>query len=512
MSKNLLWLLVAAAFVMPLGCSSEEDEDTPPPPAAFGPSLIAVGQNGNILTSPDSLNWTKITATGTLASLDLVKVVRVPNHANRRLVTFGRDDGAATNNAEIWYSDNGGSTWTQGTITLSTATGAHGTGWSIVDMIFVNELDGYAIGNDNIIIRTVNAGGAWTEMNTWNDGTVAAGPVEINLSYGGATPPSQGTTISQGGVSGTVVSWNDYNEYVVIDSITGGSFTASGTLTWSTTETGTYSAIVNTTWLHNFGTARCLYAVQSGTGASLTHTIFFVNDVNQSSVAIGPWKIVSSASAAGAAGRTFVWTSPTPAFQAYSAVGDFCYDDVHQMFFFDANTGVAARDDYGVLWTQNGGTSWTYVAALDRSGSEYWSEFVYTPANGGWLYAINYYGEIGRVGVLYNAAGTPPYTFDTAAGRAWALQTLTGSNSSVNDDHSGVVLWGGKIYAINQGSGSGYWSYGDSIANTTFTNDVFSDPSDTYRGATTALGANPIDDKYIEAASTTYYLEHWCER
>lgn len=513
MSKKLFGLLLVAALVVPLGCSSEDDDDTPAP-AAFGPSLVAVGDNGNILVSGDCLNWTLITGTGTLTTLDIKKVRRIPNHASRRLVLTGIID-AGTTPSEFWYSDDGGSTWTKSTVTVTAA--AYPTDWEIVDFMFVNELDGYAVGLDNLILKTVDAGANWTEMNNFYATPGAVGTcVEINMgTVGGTALPTQGTLVTQtqtaATATGTVVSYDDTNEYIVVD-VVSGAFNDTDDLTW-TNGTGTMTGWVTATntYRYRFEDATSMYAVETGTGAAAIHTIFFANYYGE--VYEGPWKIVSSAGVAGAAGRTYTWTTPTPAFQAGSVAADFSYDDVHQFFFFDNLTGIAGRDDSGVLWTQDGGTTWTYEATLNSaSGSEYWSEFVYTPNNGGWLYAIDYYGEVGRVGILYSAAGTPPWTFDTAVGRGWTLQPNSGYNSCQNDDHSGVVMWNGKIYAINQGSGSGYWSYGEPIANSLNTDDVFSNPWDTYKGNTAALGANPIEDKYIQVGTTSYYLEHWCER
>jgi hypothetical protein len=510
MLRNALFVTLVLAVAV--GCSSKKDDPvvTPPP---FGPSLIAVGDDGNVLTSGDALNWALITVPAGMQALDLGKVVRVPNHANRRLVTFGFDTGQTLAPAEIWYSDDSGNNWTKAVITVSTVTGAHIAYWSLSDMIFVNALDGYAVGNDNVILRTVDAGANWTEMNMWNDGTTNT-DVELDLSYSGTIPPVQGTVITQtqtsATVTGTVVSYDEDYDYVVVSGVTGGTFNTSDNVTWGTAETATVWSIDTTTWTYNFDNFNCIYAVEnSGTGTSRAHTLWLAND--EGDYYPGMWKIVSTAADPGAA-RTFTWTTPTVALQAESVVGDFNYDTVYRFFFFDENTGVAARQSYGILTTVDGGATWTHQATTEiTSYNEYWSEFWYIN-NGatGWLYSIENDGYLARVGMDYSAAGTPPYTFSTTA--VWEVLTTSGTNNSAEvDDHTGAVLYNNKVYAITVDS-SGDWTYGSSIGNATFDNDVYSDPDDTYTGGVTTNGNNPMYDKEIKVTTTTYYLNHWCGR
>lgn len=516
MSKNLLWLLVAAALVVPLGCSSEDEESTPPPPAPFGPSLIAVGDNGNILTSGDATAWTLVTPPSGMTTLELVKVVRVPNHASRRLVTFGRDDALSTNRSTIWFSDDGGSTWTQGPITVSATAYPAGSGYRLYDMAFVNELDGFAIGDPNLMLRTVDAGATWTEMNTfWATPGAVGTCIELNLStVSGTVDPVQGTTVTQGTATGTVVSYDDWNDYIVIE-VTAGTWDDSTGLTWtggSATVTGWYGGGVAAanTWRYRFETPNCLFGVQnSGTGPTYAVTLWFANST--SSDYEGIWKIVGTAAAPGAT-RTFTWTTPTVAFQASSLITDVSYDNIYRFFFFDQNTGVAARQSYGMLTTQDGGATWTHPAVTDISGyNEYWSEFWFIN-NGatGWLYSVENDGYVARVGIDYSATGTPPYTFQTTGG-VWAILQQTNNNSAEVDDTTGAVLNSGHAFVIAIDS-TGDWTYGDTMGSAVLTDDVFSDPGDMYRGGLLANGDNPAYNKEIQVGVTSYYLNHWCER
>jgi photosystem II stability/assembly factor-like uncharacterized protein len=503
---------------MPLGCSSEEDDDPVPPPAAFGPSLIAVGDNGNILTSGDATSWTLVTPPAGMAALDLLEVVRIPNHASRRLVTYGRDDAAGTNRSQIWYSDDGGTTWLQGTITVALPAYPAGSGYRINDMAFVNELDGYAIGDSNLMLRTVDAGLTWTEMNTFWAAPGAVGTcVEINIGTVTGTDPVQGTLVTQATTpvsTGNVVSYDDLNDYVVIE-VVSGAFDNTAGLTWtggSGTVTGWVSGGVAAAnvWKYRFETPNCLYAVQNtGTGPTYGHTIWFANNTGENYEGI--WKIVGTAAAAGAA-RTFTWTTPTVAFQAGALIGDVSYDDIYRFFFFDQNTGVAAREDYGMLTTIDGGATWTHPAVTEiNSYNEYWSEFWYVN-NGatGWLYSVENDGYVARVGIDYSAAGTPPYTFQ-ATGGVWAILQQTNNNSAEVDDTTGAVLNSNHAFVIAVDS-TGDWTYGDTLGSTLLTDDVFSDPNDLYRGGLLANGDNPAYNKEIEVGVTSYYLNHWCER
>ncbi|MHC4779166.1 MAG: WD40/YVTN/BNR-like repeat-containing protein, partial [Planctomycetota bacterium] len=198
--RMLLVLTFALGILIPFaGCTSDDDDDPPPPPPPeFGPSMIAVGDNGNILVSGNTSTWTVITATGSLATLDLDEVVMVPGHASRRLVTFG-DDSSLTVDAEIWFSDDGGTTWTEAIITELTGVRA-ASDYDIVDIHFVNALDGYALGTNGLVLMTVDAGTNWTEMNVWSDPglTTNPGDVELNLGVPTGTNPVQGTAITQG--------------------------------------------------------------------------------------------------------------------------------------------------------------------------------------------------------------------------------------------------------------------------------------------------------------------------
>jgi hypothetical protein len=372
----------------------------------------------------------------------------------------------------------------------------------------VNELDGYAIGNDNILLMTVDAGTNWTEMNMFSDGTTGT-DVEIDLSYSGTIPPVQGTLITQtqttpaATVTGTVVSYDDVWDYVVVTGVTGGTFNTTDNITWGTAETATVSSVDTTTWRYKFEYGNCIYAVQNTGTAPTGVTIWFSNSTSADYE--GMWKIDGSAVAAGAA-RTYTWTTPTVAVQtAYTNYFD-------RFFFFDQNTGVACTPSDGVFSTQDGGMTWAYDATTDAYVSENWSEFWYID-NGatGWLYSLENDAYFLRVGITYSATATPPYQFDFTT-NDWAVLDTTGTNNGAEvDDHTGVVLYNNsKVFAIAQSWGD--WTYGSSIGNATFDDDKYSDPSDVNIGEVAANGSNPMYDKEIKINTTTYYLEHWCQR
>jgi len=147
--------------------------------------------------------------------------------------------------------------------------------------------------------------------------------------------------------------------------------------------------------------------------------------------------------------------------------------------------------------------------------TEDWSEFWYVD-NGatGWLYSIENDAEVARVGIIYDSAASPPYQFDTTT-NVWEINDGGTNNSAENDDHTGVVLYRNKVFAICISS-YGDWTFSDVVGSATFDDDIYSDPDDQYRGGVTANGDNPIYDKEIKTVSgtteTTYYLNHWCQR
>jgi hypothetical protein len=374
----------------------------------------------------------------------------------------------------------------------------------------VNELDGYAIGNDNILLMTVDAGTNWTEMNMFSDGTTGT-DVELNCGTITGSAPDQGATVTGGtsGATGVVVSYDDWNDYMVLTTVTG-TFAAAENLTWTAPAAGNASitSVDTTTWRYNFGSGNCIQAVQNSGTAPTGVTIWFANPTSETYEGI--WKISGSAVAAGAA-RTYTWTTPTVAFQESSVIGDVSYDDIVRFFFFDQMTGVAAREDYGILTTIDGGTTWTHQTVTEITGfNEYWSEFWYIN-NGatGWLYSLENDGYFARVGIDYSAAGTPPYTFSATS--TYAVLTASGTNNSAEvDEHTGAVLHNNQVFAIAQSWGD--WTHGSSIGNATFDDDKYSDPSDVNVGGVAANGSNPMYDKEIKINTTTYYLEHWCQR
>jgi len=337
MYKHLLLMLALAGLLIPFaGCTSEDDDDPAPAPA-FGPSLIAVGDDGNVLVSGDALSWTKVDASASIGiEVDLVEVLRIPGHASRRLVTFGDDDGASDNSV-IFYSDDGGSTWTEATINLTNGYWTTTTYAVISDMHFVNELEGIAVGSEGLILFTQDAGETWDELNNWSTdaggGTVSY--VEMSISSisldTGDTNPVQGTTITQDqdtGNPGTdyvtadVTCWdNEGTMYLVARNIqTFGAATAfndTDDIAWGATDdsTATVGTVYETgIWEYEVEGAECVYAVETAaaSGAATTITVWFANDnIDEYD---GMWKMVSTEVDPGTA-RTWTITSPTETLQ-----------------------------------------------------------------------------------------------------------------------------------------------------------------------------------------------------
>jgi hypothetical protein len=529
MVKKLMVFAVLAALVIPfVGCS--EDDDDPPPPAPFGPSVIAVGDDGTIVTSGDCQNWTEQTAPTGMDVLDLIKVVRIPNHALRRLVTFG-DDSATSEDSEIWYSDDGGVNWLEATITELTGVRAS-TYFRIWDMHFINALEGIAVGSDGLVLFTQDAGENWAELNTWSDTSLTTNPGDQELSWWTVTPgtsgnPIAGTTITQdqnSGAPGTdyitadVVSWDPDNEWTVVTNISlngaATAFNSTDTITWGTDGTGDLwtTPYEDDIWRYTIDGATCVYAVETAaaSGTATTITVWLANDENDRYN--GMWKLVSNEADPGAA-RTWTWTTPSETIQDDTTISDFSYDSVHRFFFFDASTGVAARYNNGIMTTEDGGATWSFDSSSDVTGSwsQRWSEFYYV---NGFLHSITGNADIARIAVTYTSGGTPEYEFDDT--NWWeSNENGTGSYNDIYSPyyHTGVVVMGNLVYALAGESSAGIYSYGDTIGSVTFDDDVYSNTSGSYRGGDTLLGANPCEDYNVQNASGgSIDVDHWCGR
>lgn len=529
MKKLLLFALIAALIIPFVGCSDDDDDDPPPPPPPFGPSLIAVGDDGVITMSGDALVWTQVTAPTGLDVLDLVKVVRV---APGRLVTFGNDS-ATSEDSEIWYSTNNGSTWLEATITEQTGVRT-ATYFVITDIAFANALEGIAVGTDGLVLFTLDGGENWTEtLNTWSDTGLTVNPGDQEISWNTVTPgtsgnPVQGTTLTHDQNSGTpgtdyatmdVVCWDPQGEYCVVTNIqffgAATALNSTDPYTWGADGTADAFAGIDETdiWRYEIDDANCVFGVETtGTGTDTTLTFWIAND--EFDRYEGVWKLVSSAAVPGAA-RTWTWTTPTETIQTGTVVGDFSYDSVHRFFFFDEDTGVAARQTYGWMTTEDGGATWTYDATSDISAyDEYWSEFWYIN-NGatGWLYSLENDGYFARTGIDYLATATPPYQFSTTA--VTEVLTDSGTNNDCYDGfrHTGAVNYSNRGFLLAGGSSLGYWSYGSRMGQATFDNDVYSYTAGAYLGGVAANGSNPIYLNPVEGTgATSVDVEHWCQR
>lgn len=518
MSKNLLWLLVVAAFVMPLGCSSEDDDDTPPPPAPWGPNAIAVGDDGLIMTGSLGGTWTQVApATSTIAATaDLVKVVKVPGHSSGRLVAIADRTDTLDSNAEIWWNDAGGNgAWTKATFGTSDANldAVHVAGstyddWNLTDIMFLNSTEGYAVGTNYIILYTNDAGTTWTDLNDFHPtGAPTVTYQEVTLTTNIPATFVPGATITGTGSpapTGTIIAANEYWDVLTVQISGTAQFTAAMTIT--APGAATVSSVDNLDiWLYPTANATALFGLQ-GTPASGTrgvHTLW-IGCGNQTSNPAGVWKVVSNDPATAGA-RTFTFTGPDLGDQY--ATGLVGYWPINSIYFFDTNTGCVATDD-GVFYTNStatpAGLSYTLFTASDN---DQYNGFVYSAESttqSGFLYSISDNttdNEPGRVAVTYTA-GTPG-TWSFGATPAWELHATTANVSQYYVRDPNMFLNSGKIflYSINPWS-SGHWGWCGNFTDATLNNTLWQDTYEQYMGGTMANGDNPAYQKEIFQTGT----------
>jgi hypothetical protein len=521
MSKNLLWLLLAAAFVMPLGCSSEDDDDTPAPPAPWGPSAIAVGDDALIMVGSFGDMWTNVPAatSGITGTYDIDKVVKVPN-SNRLVAIVNDDTSTGDHNAEIWYNDAGGEgAWTKAWYGTSATDysyldAAHRPAglwddFNLTDIVFLNSTEGYAVGENYVILRTYDAGATWRDLNTY----LAAGAAtpafqQLNLSTTVAATLVIGATVT-GNVSGsgTILSVNEY-DYEVVVSVTA-AFTTDTTATvgaGNNTISSIYPNVTYGAWKYQMRQGGALFGIEgaAGTGTLGAHTLWIGQGGSmwQTSGISGVWKVVSNTPATAAA-RTFTITGPDRGDQY--ATGQIGATTLTGLFFFDALTGVATNGD-GVWYTITG-NDWIQFTGTD--GDSY-NGFVYsaaTTAESGYLYSINesiYDNQPGRVAVTYTAGTPATWSFGTTPTAAW-VEHATGANYAQHYlDTTGMFLSNGKIFEFSKDSwSSGYWAWCGNFSDSTMDNTLWQDTTEQNMGGTLANGDNSAYLKEIFQTGTT---------
>jgi hypothetical protein len=521
MSKNLLWLFVIAAFVMPLGCSSDDDDDTPPPPAPWGPSAIAVGDDALIMVGSFGDTWTNVPVAESTIPVagDLRKVVKIPN-SNRLVAIYNPD--AANLNASIYYNDNGGTgAWTLATYGTANANldAAHVIGgagglydeWELYDIMFLNSTEGYAVGSNYIILYTADAGVTWTDLNDFLP-TGATTVLYQELTFSTDVPatfvPGATLTGATSATTGVIVAVNEYWDTVTVrvtSTVTTNLFDTTGDVTLPTA--ANITSVDNTDiWEYPTGTLTALFGLQGtpGTGTRGVHTLWFGTN-SQTSIPSGIWKVVSN-DPTGTAARTFTILGPDLGDQY--ATGKVGYYDINSLYFFDGSTGCAATDD-GVFYTNSAAThpglDYTQFAASDNDAYTGFAYSQETTAESGYLYSLSDFDSDnppGRVAITYTGGATPTWSFGTTP--TWVLHGTAANYSMYYMDDGCMLRAGGKIFVFEAGTSysTGHWGFSDTFTDATMNNTLWTDTYEQYLGGTAANGDNPAYQKNIFATGS----------
>jgi len=395
---------------------------------------------------------------GITAGTTITKVVKVPNHGSGRLVVIVDND-AAGQHDEIWWNDSGGSgPWTAALFETTTtednldaehqeATAGTYSTWELHDIFFVSATEGYAVGSEHIILRTYDAGATWSDMNSFHDDGLT-----VRMSVTGPSGEfAIGETVSNTGGSnatGTVVSWDDAGQYLVITGITPGPFLAGETITGDTsTETATVGTQFDT-WMYDAYLIQSVFAIEDA--ASGVQNIWM--GVESSARNEGIWTVLTDGTAG--ASRVYTWTPATVGVQS-----TFDVYDVFAFFMFDATTGVCGTDNG--IYTTTDGLAWTHdpVTTFTVGAFAYSSEDLQSSA---YLYAIDDLGD-----------NVPIRMAVTCAGSAWTLDSTNGFVSHAGasgyvgiyyvDGSYSIFYHEDRIFAMDSSTTMGFWCFGENV-------------------------------------------------
>jgi hypothetical protein len=501
--------LALALWIALWGCAKEGN---PPPEPPFGPAAIAVGRDATtsdplIALTDDMLNWTwvEVADSGITAGAALNRVFFVPESG--RLVVVADVTGG---HDEIWTNDaRGTGTWTRADFGTSptdesyldaehrnAATGGYEQ-WDLKDIFFVDASEGYAVGTHAIVLRTWDGGDTWHDMNAYfSDGSTVrivlsstSGDFEVGETVDGGTS----------GASGTVVSWDDFGQTLVVTGVGATAFQAGEDVTGQTSSAQGTAGAPSNTWLYD---TQALYKVHVFADETAgTHTLWFGAD--GAGRLEGLWKLVSD-NASGAS-RAFTWNPPTPALQ-----GQFYGIDVHDVQFLDATTGALGSGN-GVWTSTDGGAVWTQDPVYNSAAVKAVC-YAADPETDGYFYAVDAPSATPiRLGVTW-ASGTG-YTLDAGGWQAHGDAARVGI-STYTDETDILFRSGDRLYFSESGWSFGPWGWCDTAGDSDFSTPYWQDTDAEFMGGAASGPANPAYQRGAlqETGSPSGFIRDFCLR
>lgn len=127
---------------------------------------IAVGERGHVLVSENRREWRQVENVPTRATLTAV-------------TTVGNDAWAVGHDGVILHSGDAGLTWERQRVApFDAASDDPHNGAPLLDVLFVDERNGFAIGAYSLVLHTTDGGKAWTEVPIGGGGDAAAPEAE----------------------------------------------------------------------------------------------------------------------------------------------------------------------------------------------------------------------------------------------------------------------------------------------------------------------------------------------
>lgn len=287
-----------------------------------------------------------------------------PTGSNIINVHFANDSvgWAISNSNELLFSNTGGAIWRDSTSKLGAYAG------SLKQVQFINVQSGWVL-TSNQIARTINAGRNWTLV------SLPVGCTYNNFKF---------IDINNGWAVGSSGS----NKFIA--------YTTNGGLTW-TTQTIPINVSLNSVCFVNSslgfacGDGGYVFIYNSSWPATSTGTSKTVDDLKQIqfvSTAVG-WALSPTNNGGWSTGSNTLYKSINggSSFESQPII-DSNYPStvfkIYSMYFVDANVGFLSTDG-GILRTNNGGTTWSYLPIQpDISNVKYFT-VMYTDANNGWV-------------------------------------------------------------------------------------------------------------------------------
>lgn len=151
-----------------------------------GAQFVAIGADFEVQTSPDGITWTRRASAAPTGGPNTVSYLRTIAQAGGRLVRGGAN---TANKAELWYSDDGGTTW----VWAYTATAGSTTVGKVIGTMSIEGTPIFAASHTATVVGS-SGGIQWTELAPGLLGSLSCTYEDMLLADGGRYVSTDGLT------------------------------------------------------------------------------------------------------------------------------------------------------------------------------------------------------------------------------------------------------------------------------------------------------------------------------